>query len=82
MTTTIRVNERTHAILRELAQESGSPILDIAEQAVEMFRRHSLLEATNAAYARLQADPDAWSDLQQELDTWDETLADGLATDD
>jgi hypothetical protein len=81
MSTTIRVNEKTHTMLRELAQERGMPIQDITEKAVEMFRRHALLEATNAAYARLQANPEARKELEEELGAWDETLADGLELD-
>lgn len=80
MTTTIRVSEKTRETLRELAHAQGTPIQDVTEKAVEMYRRHSLLEATNAAYARLQSQPDARSDLEQELGVWDETLADGLET--
>jgi hypothetical protein len=76
MTTTIRVSEKTREILRELARAQGAPIQEVTERAVEMYRRQALLEATNAAYARLQTD--ARSDLEQELGEWDATLADGL----
>jgi hypothetical protein len=38
----------------------------ILEQAVEHYRRQQILEATNAAYAALQADQAAWAELEHE----------------
>jgi predicted transcriptional regulator len=77
-TTTIRVSLHTRNLLQELAQTSGSSMQAVLEQALEQYRRQQLLEATNAAYAALRADPDAWAELEQERLTWEQTLADGL----
>ena len=77
-TTTIRVSLRTRDLLQELAQTSGSSMQTVLEQALEQYRRQQLLEATNAAYAALHADPEAWTNLEQERLAWDQTLADGL----
>jgi type II secretory pathway pseudopilin PulG len=50
----------------------------VLEQALEQYRRQQLLEATNAAYAALHADPEAWTNLGHERQAWDQTLANGL----
>ncbi|HEY7493599.1 MAG TPA: toxin-antitoxin system protein [Candidatus Tectomicrobia bacterium] len=76
-TTTIRVSLRTRALLQELAQTSGSSMQTILDQALEQFRRQQLLEATNAAYAALHADPEARTNLEHERQEWDQTLKDG-----
>lgn len=49
-----------------------------AESAQNAIRDERLLEATNAAYAALQAETDVWDELGAERETWDATLADGL----
>jgi predicted transcriptional regulator len=77
-TTTIRISLRTRDLLQELARTSGSSMQTILEQALEQYRRQQLLEATNAAYAALQADPDAWTHMEDERLAWDQTLADGM----
>ena len=56
----------------------GESINEVAEKAVELFRRQQLLETTNAAYAALRHDPDAWQKLKAERATLEGTLADGL----
>ena len=50
----------------------------VLEQALEQYHYQQLLDATNAAYAVLRADPEAWASLEQEHLAWDQTLADGL----
>jgi len=50
----------------------------VVEEALEVYRRQRILEATNKAYAELRADKEAWTDLQEERRIWDVTLADGL----
>ena len=76
--TTVRVSEKTHATLRELASQVGAPMQEVVDRAIELYRRQHLLEATNAAYAALRSDPAAWQELETERAVWDVTLADGL----
>ncbi|MBI2302192.1 MAG: AbrB/MazE/SpoVT family DNA-binding domain-containing protein [Armatimonadetes bacterium] len=40
-----------------------------------------LIEASNAAYAALRADPAAWAEVEAERAVWDGTLMDGLDPD-
>jgi hypothetical protein len=75
---TVRVTEKTRAVLRALARERDVPIHEAVERAVELYRRQQVLEATNAAYAALRADSPAWQELEEERGIWDVTLADGL----
>jgi hypothetical protein len=42
---------------------------------------HELLEAMNAGYAKLRADPQAWAAELAERELWDQTLADGVDQD-
>jgi hypothetical protein len=77
-TTTIRVSRKTRDKLHEVAQRLDLPMQEVVEQALELYDRQKLLEATNAAYAALRADPVAWQEFQTELAEWDVTLNDGL----
>lgn len=77
-TTTIRITEKTHRALHSLAREVGTPMAEVVDQALELFRRQLLLNQANAAYAALRADPDGWVEVQAERAAWDATLVDGL----
>jgi hypothetical protein len=76
--TTVRVSERTHATLSDLAARSGLSMQEVLTKAVEAYRRQQFLEEANAAFAALRADPAAWAEEQAERAAWDATLADGL----
>ncbi len=78
ITTTIRVSRRTRDALRELTHTSGNSMQQVIEEALELYRRQQLLEATNAAYAALREDANGWNEFVTELEAWDATLADGL----
>jgi predicted transcriptional regulator len=76
--TTVRVSEETHELLRKLAAASGEPLQRVLERAVESYRREQFFAELDAAYARLQADPVAWEEELAERALWEATLADGL----
>jgi hypothetical protein len=44
---------------------------------MEAYERRRFLEAINAGYLALRADPDAWDVERAERDLWDATLQDG-----
>jgi predicted transcriptional regulator len=79
--TTIRVDEQTRGKARALACELGVPIHEVVARAVEAYRRRCFLEAANADYAALRADPAAWAEELEERRLWDATLLDGLEHD-
>src|SRR5437667_3789716 len=75
---TVRISDKAHTILRELAAESGDTMQAILDRALEEYQRRAFLEAANAEYAALRQDPEAWAEFQKELAVWDATLTDGL----
>lgn len=75
---TVRVSRSTHEALRELSTALDRPMAQIVDEAVREFRNRRFWEDYHAAYAALQAEPEAWEDLQQEVAAWDPALADGL----
>lgn len=77
-TTLVRVNPETHAALHELAKDLHLSLQEVLGQAVEQYRRRTLLEQANVAYAALRADPQAWQEELAERALWDTTLLDGL----
>jgi predicted transcriptional regulator len=76
--TTVRVTEHTHRVLRELAAATGEPLQRVLEQAVERYRRERFFTELHAAYERLQADRTAWEQELAERAELDTTLSDGL----
>jgi hypothetical protein len=76
--TTVRVTEHTHDLLRELASVTGEPLQQILEDAVERYRRERFFADLHAAYARLAADRAAWQEELADRAALDGTLADGL----
>lgn len=76
--TTVRVSERTHHNLRELAAGSGEPMQAVLDKAVEQYRRQAFFAECNAAYAALASDPEALAAEKAEFALFDGTLMDGL----
>jgi hypothetical protein len=77
-TLTVRISRSAHAVLRELSEEVDEPMTEVLSKAIEAYRRQRFLDALNADFAALRADPDAWAEEQQDRAAWDATLADGL----
>jgi len=78
-TTVVRVSSATKRILNEMASAEGRPMTEVIAEAVEQYRRRSMLEAINESFARLESDEGARADMERDLAPWDATLADGLA---
>src|SRR4029453_9805137 len=76
--TTVRVSEHTHDLLRKMAEATGEPLQKGLERAVENYRRERFFAELNEAYARLQADPVAWEEELAERALWETTLPGGL----
>ena len=76
--TTVRVSEETHELLRKLAAATGEPMQRVLERAVENYRRERFYAEFNAAFERLRADPVAWEEELAERALLENTLADGL----
>jgi hypothetical protein len=72
------ISEASQAVLQELSAKTGRPIQDILDQAIDDYRRKVFLEAVNAGYAALRADPEAWAEVQRERASMAGSLMDGL----
>lgn len=81
MTTTVRVDQETHAKIAALAEEMGLSMQETLARAVERFRRERFFDQADAAYAALRADPEAWAEELTERALLENTLMDGLEDD-
>jgi predicted DNA-binding protein len=76
--TTVRITQRTHQVLRELAEATGKPLQQVLEEAVERYRRERFFADLHAAYERLAGNSAAWREELADRAELDGTLADGL----
>ncbi len=76
--TTVRVSLKAKGVLQQLSSQTGKKMQEILDEAVELYRRRLFLQKANAAFAALQANPDAWADEEEERAVWDATLSDGM----
>jgi predicted transcriptional regulator len=74
----VRISDHTREALREMAHAEQESMQSVLEKAVEQYRRRRLFEELDAAYAKLQEDPEAWRSIEDERKAWDATLGDGL----
>lgn len=74
----VRVTEKAHRLLKELARERGLPMTRTLEEALECYRRQVFLQKSNEAFAALRADLQAWEEELRERREWEGTLADDL----
>jgi predicted transcriptional regulator len=72
------ISSKTRQTLGELALRTGQSEQEILDQAVEDYRRKLFLDAVNAGYAALQADPQAWAEIEAERRSMAGSLMDGL----
>lgn len=75
---TVRIRPKALEALRALAAETGEPMSEILEKALEQYRRQRMFEEANAAWAKMRANPKAWAAELEERGRWEATLADGL----
>lgn len=78
MAKSVRVDERLHATLREIALEEKRSIGQVIDDAVRQYRKERFWAELHEDLARLRADPVAWKDYQDEIALWDTLAGDGL----
>jgi hypothetical protein len=61
-----------------LAEQTGQPMTEILDKALDAYRRKLFFDEVNAGYAELRADSIAWAEHLAEREQWDATLMDGL----
>ena len=74
----LRISPHAKATLQELAKREGKPMQRVLDEAIEHYYREKLLDAANAAYAQLRADPESWKEELAERKHWDGAMADDL----
>jgi hypothetical protein len=75
----VRLSVASHALLAEMARETGLSRQAILERALDQYRRARFFAALDGSYGRLHADPEARAGLDVEMRAWDGALEDGLA---
>ena len=73
---TVRIDETTYMLLKQLAERAGMTMLDLLAEAVEGHRRNMFLRQMNADFARLRNNPKAWQEELEERALWDNALCD------
>jgi hypothetical protein len=77
---TARILDTDHALLKELAAQTGMPHQEIIHEALAAFHRGLILDGINAAFALLRRDEGAWREEQAERTAWDGATADGVTS--
>ena len=62
----VRIDERTHAALRALAEREHKSIGQIVKEMVDRQETERFWREMREGYVRLQADPVAWQDYLRE----------------
>ena len=78
MTKMVRASDETLDRLRRLREVTGESTAELLDRAVELLEQDRFLDAADASFAALRADPIAWEAELQERRIWEGTLADGL----
>ncbi len=74
----VRVNETTHAVIRNLANELGESMQSIVDKAIERYKRELFLESLNQDFKKLQENEIDWENELEERRLWENTLLDGV----
>lgn len=82
MATTVRVEDKLAAKLREIASEEHRPIGQVIDDAVTQYRRDKFWREVEASVERLRADPVAWKDYRGEIAILEGGSMDGLKDED
>jgi predicted transcriptional regulator len=80
-TLTVPISEAAHRQLQELAANTGEPVQNLIEKAVDEYWRKRFWDETNAAYAALRSNAGDWKVELAERALSENTLMDGLEED-
>lgn len=74
----VTIKPKTLEVLQQIAEDTGEPVEEVLDHAVEVYRRREFLMGLNADFEALKKDPDAWEEELRERKLWERTLSDGL----
>ena len=78
MASTVRVDDKLHNVLREIAHQEQRPIGQVIEDAIARYQREKFWQDVEASVNRLKADPVAWQEYQDEIRSLEGGSMDGL----
>jgi hypothetical protein len=78
MLSSVTISEPLKQVLYELSVQEQLSIEAILAKAIEHYRRQSLLDKANQAFAKLKNNPQVWQQELEERVVWEATLVDGL----
>ncbi|MDQ3045345.1 MAG: hypothetical protein M3R06_09405 [Chloroflexota bacterium] len=74
----VRVEERVHGTLRELANVENRSIGQVIEAAVDRYQKDKFWKEMHEGFTRLRVDPAAWETYEVEAAAWDPIRGNGL----
>ena len=77
----LRIGDRTHQMLRELARLEGTSMQVVLDRALAEYKKKRFFDSLGAAFGALKNDPKAWAEEQQERQAWAHTLSDNADSD-
>jgi molybdopterin synthase catalytic subunit len=78
MLSSVTISEPLQQVLSDLSVQEQLSIEVILAKAIESYRRQSLLNKANQAFAQLKKNPPVWQQELEERVAWETTLSDGL----
>jgi len=81
MSAMVRMRNRDHDVLKELAEVTGESMSDLLRQAVEELRRKHFLYGLADDFEALKVRERSWREETEEREAWDSTLQDDLEDD-
>ncbi len=82
MASTVRVEDKLHARLRDIAEAEHRPIGKVIEDAIQHYEQDKFWREAHDAVERLRADPVAWKKYQDEIALFEGGSMDGLKDED
>jgi predicted transcriptional regulator len=76
MSTTIRVSEPTRDRFAKLAQETGRPMSQLVDEAVDSLERRVFFDTLSARFQALRGDASAWQEIEAERGAESASLSD------
>jgi predicted DNA-binding protein len=73
---TIRVTDETHRRIAALSKQTGHPMTEVVDEAVEALERKVFFSELDARFLALRADPDAWREIEAERSQEESALSD------
>jgi predicted transcriptional regulator len=78
VSTTIRVSDEAKRRIAAIARQTGRPMTELLDDALEALERRIFFEAFNERYNQLRSDAGAWAEIEAERRIEEGSIADNL----